>query len=145
MGALYAPSVANLVLNKWEGETIYKDNHQALLFYKRYIDDVVLLWAGSQMSLEDFLLYLNQNEYGLRFTAEFSLSTINYPDLTLYKKDNRIGTKTFFKATDRNAFVSTNSCHQPQWLGAVPKVQFMHIRRNCNSMSDFSCAVCNPY
>lgn len=38
MGARYAPSVANVVLNKWEGETIYKENNQALLYYKRYID-----------------------------------------------------------------------------------------------------------
>lgn len=52
MGARYAPSVANVVLNKWEGETIYKENNQALLYYKRYIDYVILLWEGSQTSLE---------------------------------------------------------------------------------------------
>lgn len=42
-----------------------------------------------------------------------------------------------FKATDRNGFVPTNSCHHPQWLGAVPKGQYMRIRRNCDNISDF--------
>lgn len=80
---------------------------------------------------------LNDNQYGLKFTGEWSLETINYLDLTLVKNGNRIGTRTFFKATDRNGFVPTNSCHHPQWLVAVPKGQYMRIRRNYDNLIDF--------
>lgn len=44
MGARYAHSVANLVLNKWEQENIYRQEWQGLTFFKRYIDNIILLW-----------------------------------------------------------------------------------------------------
>ena len=43
MGARYALSVANLVLNKWEQEQIHKHEWEGLKLYKSYIDDIVLL------------------------------------------------------------------------------------------------------
>lgn len=43
MGARYAPGVANIVLNKWEKETIYQTTNQSVLYYKRYIDDIIIL------------------------------------------------------------------------------------------------------
>lgn len=88
-------------------------------------------------SFELFLAQMNKNKYGLKFTAECSLSVINYLDLTLTKNQKKIGTKTFFKETDRNGFVPTHSCHHPQWLGAIPKRQYMRIRRNCDNIKDF--------
>lgn len=97
--------MANITLNKWESETIFKNRTKSLLFYKRYIDDVILLWEGSHSSFLDFLGKMNSNKYGLKFTAECSLVTVNYLDLMLTKHQNTIGTKTFFKETDRNAFV----------------------------------------
>lgn len=67
MGDCYAPSVANLVLNKWEQENIYGQEWQGLTFYKRYIDDIVLLWEGSQASLEPFKGAMNANRHCLEF------------------------------------------------------------------------------
>lgn len=52
MGLRYAPSMANIVLNKWEQETIHQKKWKELTFYKRYIDDIILLWEGSQVGLE---------------------------------------------------------------------------------------------
>lgn len=37
--------------------------------------------------------------------------------------------KTYFKPTD--------SCHQDQWLRAIPRGQFLRLRRNCSRTSDF--------
>lgn len=85
MGACYAPSVANIVLNKWELENIYHIPIKALMYYRRYIDDVILLWDGPLVELETFLTCLNDNQYGIKFTAEWRLETINYLDLTLVK------------------------------------------------------------
>lgn len=47
MGAGFAPSVANLGLNKWEQESIYGQEWQGLKFYKRYVDDIILLWENN--------------------------------------------------------------------------------------------------
>lgn len=80
---------------------------------------------------------MNKNKYGLKFTAEYSLSIINYLDLRLTKHLARVGTKTFFKATDGNGFVPLQSCHHPQRTGAVPKGQYMRLRCNCDNIQDF--------
>ena len=137
MGARYAPSVANLVLNRWEEETIFKDNVTSLIYYRRYIDDILLFWEGPQASLEQFLSKMNTNNYGLSFTAESSKTSSHFLDLTLTKKGSRVLTKTYFKPTDRNGFVPISSCHHPKWLGAIPKGQYMRIRRNCDDVADF--------
>lgn len=46
MGARYALSVANLVLNKWEKESIYGQEWQGLKFYKRYCILMTLYYYG---------------------------------------------------------------------------------------------------
>lgn len=101
MGTRYAPSVANVVLNKWEQESVFKNRNKSLCFYRRTV--------------------------------------VNYLDLdlTISKKGNKFETKTYFKTTDRNGFVPTTSCPHPQWIGAIPKGQYMRLRCNCPTNEDF--------
>lgn len=54
MGAKYAPSVANLFMAEWEEEAIYRDRPKELLLYKRYIDDLTVIWTGDVVSLIHF-------------------------------------------------------------------------------------------
>lgn len=130
MGARYAPSVANIVLNKWEHEMIFRHRHDSLKFYKGYIDDVIIFWEGTESDLHLYIAHMNQNKYGLKFSAEVSNVSINYLDLTIRKNGVRFETLTFFKPTDRNGFVPTSSCHHPQWLGTIPKGQYIILKRN---------------
>lgn len=58
MGARYAPSVANLLMNLWEEEYIYKKIPQ-LKLYRRYIDDLVILWDGTVDTFQQFLQELD--------------------------------------------------------------------------------------
>lgn len=48
-----------------------------------------------------------------------------------------IVTSTFFKATDRNGFICSKSCHHPAWLRSVLVSQFLHLRRNCTRSENF--------
>lgn len=59
-------------------------------------------------------------------------------DLVLTKTHNNITTNTFFKDTNRNGYVPIQSCHHLKWLTAIPKGQYMRIRRNCNSIEDYN-------
>lgn len=51
--------------------------------------------------------------------------------------DGLLSTTTYFKETDRNAYIPLTSFHYSQWLKAVPKGQFQRIRRNCTSLEDY--------
>lgn len=46
-------------------------------------------------------------------------------------REGHIITTTYFKETDRNAYIHLSSFHHESWLNAVPKGQFKHIRRIC--------------
>lgn len=114
MGAKYAPSIANLFLNHWEEEQIYGVQRQNLKMYRRYIDDIMIIWKGTECELQALFKEINQNIYGITFYGTWSKQTIYYLDLQLYKNNGYINTRTFFKSTDRNAYIPTNSCHHRQ-------------------------------
>lgn len=57
MRAKFAPTIANLFMAEWED--IFKDKRSKLIFYKRFIDDLFFIWAGTTESLCLFLQKLN--------------------------------------------------------------------------------------
>lgn len=137
MGAKYAPSVANISMSQWEEHCIFGVPTPEISLYKRYIDDIIILWNGTVEALETFLSNINNNCYGLKFTGNWDLYEISFLALVLVKANGRIQTKTYFKGTDRNSSIPMASCHHPRWLGGVPKGQLMRIMRNCDNMSDY--------
>ena len=138
MGAKYAPSLANLFMAKWEEDVIYNADIPELTLWARYIDDILLLWDGPLDRLEGFMSELNLNQRGIQLKFEASQSEIHYLDLNVRISGNEFSTSTFFKVTDRNSFIPLGSCHHNQWLKAVPKSQYLRLRRNCSDPLEFS-------
>lgn len=137
MGAKFAPSMANLFVGWWEVRFIYNVPRPMLPIWKRYIDDVLMVWTGTRETLEEFLVYINDNDWNLVYTSEVSQDTVHFLDLQLRIQGDRINTSTYFKSTDRNGYVPTQSCHHPNWLKAIPKGQFTRLRRNCSEVSQY--------
>lgn len=137
MGAKFAPSMANLFMAKWEEDIVFCDKPSQLVLWRRFIDDVLFIWDGDSESLSNFLLSLNGNDRGIALTYEASSVQIHFLDLLITIVDGRITTSTFFKSTDRNSFIPLNSCHHQSWLSAVPKGQFLRLRRNCSDQDEY--------
>ncbi|CAH2329928.1 Hypothetical predicted protein, partial [Pelobates cultripes] len=139
MGTKFAPSYANIFLDFWEKNFIWTNNpfDANLVFWRRYIDDILFIWKGSESNLLDFINYINSNQVNLIFSPVFSQNEINFLDLTIFIEDEKIKTKTFFKPTDANSFINTESNHHPNWLRGVPRSQFTRIRRNCTDEKTF--------
>lgn len=72
MAAINAPSVANLFISYWEKEAIFNNDIPQLKFYKRYIDDIVIVLAGTQDSFLEFLDNISNNHYDVSFSAIFN-------------------------------------------------------------------------
>lgn len=53
-------------------------------------------------SLSVFMTTLNTNDWEIRFTYEYSATSVNCLDLVIFKEHDVLLTKTFFKNTDRN-------------------------------------------
>lgn len=123
-------------MNMWEGRYIYRHRRPKIKFYRRYIDDVIILWEGATEYFHED--EMNQNKYVISFTGKSDQQQIDYLDLQIFKKCDELHTKTFFKSTDRNGYILVISCHHPKWKENVPKGQLMRLRRNCHNVKDFN-------
>lgn len=141
MGACFAPNYANLFLGLWEELYIYSDLNpfkDKIVWWGRYIDDVILFFSGSQQELLDFHLYVNSLNDNLKLSLEHSCKTINFLDLKITKDDHgNLHTSIFRKATDRNTVLHADSFHPPWLIENIPYGQIQRLRRICNSDKDF--------
>ncbi|XP_040178228.1 uncharacterized protein LOC120910536 [Rana temporaria] len=137
MGAKFAPSVANAFMAQWEEGSIYADIPMELTLYKRYIDDILIVWNGTQPALEKFLSKLNQNDKNITLTWNISDTMVNFLDLDISIVDNTLVTKTHFKNIDTNSYLSVKSCHHKSWLFNIPKGQLTRLKRNCTYQEDY--------
>lgn len=125
MGANFAPSYTNLTMGQWENQFIWNNNPfaQHVIFFGRYIDDIVIIWGGSLSQVDDFVAHCNANDLGLSFTAVWSRDSLAFLDLELSHEDVRIFARNYAKATAGKSYLHYDSCHHPQWVNNIPKGQ----------------------
>lgn len=58
MGTTFAPSYANLYLGGLEDMAVYLNQ---ITLWRRYIDDILIFWSGTQGTLTQFVETLNKN------------------------------------------------------------------------------------
>lgn len=75
--------------------------------------------------------------WGLNFSGETNVRTLNYLDLTLVIEGDTIFTKTFFNLVDCYSLLEFNSCPFEKWLTIIPFGQFKKLCRNCMKNADF--------
>ena len=52
-----------------------------VMFWYRYVDDVICLWEGPHTTLDEFLAFINSRYQSIEFSLEFGGSEINFLDL----------------------------------------------------------------
>lgn len=139
MGANFAPSYANLAMGYWEKNFIIQNNpHCAnIVFFGRYIDDIIIIWDGPVDLVSLFVQHCNSNPYGLSFTHVVDPTNLAFLDLDLGHLDNMIIAKKHIKPTAGNSYLHYRSCHYPKWTQNIPKGQFCRLRQNCTLDSDY--------
>ena len=76
MGTVCAPNYANIFMRKFERNFIYPCVQTFSNFYCRYVDDIFLLWNGSETQLFDFITRLNSRHPAIKFDLKYSKSNI---------------------------------------------------------------------
>ncbi|XP_053553083.1 cytoskeleton-associated protein 5-A-like, partial [Bombina bombina] len=91
MGSNVAPCYANLFMAELEtNRTNLFTDTRIVLF--RYIDDLFLLWQGSEMGLLQWTEDLNKVHPTVKFKLTYDKNTVDFLDLWIYKKNGRICT-----------------------------------------------------
>lgn len=142
MGASFAPEYACLYLGLWELEYVsnpernrFKDN---IKMYCRFIDDIFLLFKGSQTDLIEFHDYLNKTNKNIRLSLDYSKDKIHFLDLTISRgEDQKLHTTLFRKPTDRNSILHYHSFHPQHLKDNIPYGQFQRLRRICDQETEF--------
>lgn len=141
MGTSCAVQFANLYFAWHEREVIFPTFMTILnriKFYRRFIDDVFLIWEGPCDADWNHLDHAF-NAYGiLKWEVHEKTSrSVDFLDLTLNIKGNRIVTKTYQKPQNPYLYLPPHSAHAPGIMKGVIYGQIRTYYRQNSKFSDF--------
>ena len=77
-----------------------------ILFWKRFIDDVLMLFRGTQEECDALVKWLNSLMPGaITFKLEFSYEKVNFLDLEIYIEDGQLKSSLYVKPTNSQSFL----------------------------------------
>ena len=125
MGTKMAPVYANLFMGRLEAQLI-NQAPESIHSWKRFIDDIFIIWTGTTEEFEKFMSNINQIHPTIKFTYEISDTELTFLDVTLYKGErfestNTLDLKTHIKATTKQLYVHSTSYHPPATIKAIAK------------------------
>ena len=136
IGTKMAPSYAIIFMAKLE-EMLLESFPLKPLVWWRYIDDIFLLWEHGEDSLKEFLEHLNKAHETIKFTADYSKEKINFLDVEVRRKGEKLITDLFVKPTDTHQYLQASSCHPAHCKNSIPYSQALRLNRICSEPSFF--------
>ena len=142
MGTKMAPSYANLFMAELE-ERLLRNSPTVPILWKRYIDDILCIWPGSQQSLDHFTQFLNGAHPTIKFTCESSPHSVDFLDVTIYKGDRYRSTGTldirpFFKPTNKFQYLEFSSAHPRNMFRGLIKGELTRLLRACSDEAEYN-------
>ncbi|CAN7978991.1 unnamed protein product [Ixodes persulcatus] len=137
MGTRMAPNYTNIFMNRLE-KTFLSDRPLRPLFYRRYIDDIFLIWEHTEDQLLEFIRDFNSAHPDIKFTHTYSQAEVNFLDVTVLVVGESLKTKLYRKPTDSLKYLHYNSCHPRHCKTSIPYGQSHRFRRICSDEGDFN-------
>ncbi|KXJ09041.1 hypothetical protein AC249_AIPGENE26933 [Exaiptasia diaphana] len=132
MGTKMAPSFANIFLEKLERRFLSNTPSNGLqpLIWKRYIDDIFMIWTHGEETLNIFLEHLNAFHPNIKFQSSISATSINFLDTTIYiTPDRRLESTIYIKPTDSSLLIHYTSHHPSKCKSGTIYSQALRLRR----------------
>jgi len=114
MGSPLSGSIADIYMHYLETEKIINTKnpfHKKIVYWFRYVDDIICLFNGNEKESNDLLEYLNSISNTIQFTKESQNESINFLDVTIYKENNEHAFKIYRKSTQTDMFIHSSSNH----------------------------------
>jgi hypothetical protein len=120
MGTPPAPQWANIFYVLCENQFVPKSVPN-LIFYKRFIDDVLGLWtitdtATNTASWESYIQAMNSEDCGLASIVRLLSRKVDFMDLTLCIDGASIAITLYEKPSNFHLYIPPHSCHPPGLL-----------------------------
>ena len=137
MGTKCAPPYACLFMGKFENEHILPRIRHMITMYVRYIDDIFLIWKGSESELKEFLAIINTVHPSIKFDYKHSREKIEFLDCIVKQNNGKLSTTLYTKPTDRRAYLHAQSYHPSSTKRSIAFSQATRLRRICTNKEDF--------
>ena len=146
MGIPMAVHFANVFMGRFEKrmlqdyERIYDRKPTAWLCY---IDDILLLWDGDEISLKHFIRFCNRYatnnnmKSNIKFTTHCSKTYVTFLDTKVKFKDGKLVTELHTKPSASFQYLHSTLYHPSHTFKAITKSQFIRIRRICSTLDDY--------
>ena len=154
MGTVCAPPYATIFMNKID--ELMKElarnitNSDPIRLYKRFLDDIFLVWKGSVPELQTFLEEINNLHPSIKFTAELTCpykcnivgphdcfchqtQSIPFLDTSVSIKDGKFFTDLYRKPSDRCQYLLPSSCHPSHVTQNIPYNLCYRLLRICSN------------
>ena len=136
MGTKCAPSYANISVGWFEEKFIFPLLTNLSDFFLRFIDDIFLIWNGTNTEFDNFLKKINECHPSMKFEYEMSKTEINFLDTTVFKVVNKLRTKLYVKPTDRQSYLHSKSEHPNSTKKSITYSQALRFNKVCYNRSD---------
>lgn len=123
--------LAELVVRHKENQitSIYKDYW---IFYKRYVDDVLIIWKQEDKT-EETIQKFTDKAYGLKLELEqCNLSNIHFLDIQIKTSERKYLTVLYEKPTNRRILIPRWSTDPSRYKKTEFQFYFRRVRTHCN-------------
>ena len=112
--------------------------------WKRFIDDIFIIWPHGMNYLWKFIEHLNRVHPTIKFTSDISDREISFLDLTIYIQHSQLHTRLYTKTTDTHMYLNYSSEHPIRLKKSIPYSQFLRLKRIHSEVPIFA-GVTNTY
>ena len=138
MGTPMAPTIANIFMGYLEEKVLKKSiTNNKNIIWKRYIDDIFVIWPESKDELFSFIEGINESHETIKFTYEASDKELSFLDIKMTNKEGIIHTDIHIKETDSRKYIDFKSCHPRHCLNNIPYSQALRLKRLCSEPEVF--------
>ena len=138
MGTPMAPSAANLFMGWLEAQLLASSPVSVSQdTWKRFIDDIFLLWMGTPEDLDVFFEHINSFHTTSKFTIA-STDQLPFLDILISLKESFLKMDIHTKPTGSHAYLPSSSCHSHQVVKNIPYSQFLRLQQLCADTKVFN-------
>ena len=118
MGTTFAPNYSGVILGNFENTALGNaPNNLQPIIWKRFTDDIFMVWTHGEAALQNFHTYLNNLHPTIKLDITHFTKEINFLDTTVYfNSHHKLESTLYVKPTDTCALLHADFFHPSQAL-----------------------------
>ena len=141
IGSKLGKNYACAFMGEWEKEVEEKAREQigkGPRWWKRFVDDVIGVWRGSEKEFKTFIDICNGHEERIKVTYEVCKTEAVFLDVKVIRQEGgSLKTELYIKPTDRTRYLHMDSDHPRHVKEGIAKGQARRLRRLCSADEDY--------